>query len=255
MRTLGRSPGQCRLLTWHLLSLKSGSVPCCVTYIRGTFRAIHSIGERGGGGVILPIYHPIIVTKARVSWYPLLVLTRMRGPSCEILNGSSCARRVSRLQPPNYSVTCPKTIPNIPMADHRGHGPQKRSSTHAQQALGEGAVQGLGMIGFAAVISLATQATVWYTRNRVAAHVQGGDWMSALGVRFGRHTHHVASHCTIETPSFRQPGSFGKSRQLCYFVITPVQTRGTSVRRGHSQRGLPAYRNVESLDSCQRLLK
>lgn len=53
-----------------------------------------------GGAVILPIYHHIIGTKARVSWHPLLVLTRMRGLSCEMMKGSSCARRISSLPNP-----------------------------------------------------------------------------------------------------------------------------------------------------------
>lgn len=111
------------------------------------------------------------------------------------------------------------------------------------------------MIDSAAVMSLATQATVWYKKNRVAAMYRE---------ETGRqHWVFISDDRPITLPAIARSrrrilgsqGAFGKSRQLCYFVITPVQTRGTSVRRGHSQRGLPAYRNVESLDSCQRLLR
>lgn len=49
---------------------------------------------------------------------------------------------------------------------------------------------------------------------------------------------------TVEAPSFRQQGSLGKSRQLCDFVATTLQTRGTGACCGRSRRGLPAHRNV-----------
>lgn len=190
MRTLDRSPGQCRLLTWHLLSLKSGAVPCCVTYIRGTFRATHSIRGKGwgggGGGFILPIYHHIMGTKARVSWYPLLVLTRVRSPSCEMPKSSSCARRVSRLPHLKYSVTCPRTILNTLMAGHRGYGPQKTVFSPCPASTGERSSTSPGDDQFRGG-DVACQAGYRMVHDELCGcHVQGGDWTSALGVQTAR---------------------------------------------------------------------
>lgn len=53
--TLDRSPGQCRLLTWHFPLLTSGSVSRCVTYMGGTYEATHSIAKGGWGVYIADI--------------------------------------------------------------------------------------------------------------------------------------------------------------------------------------------------------
>lgn len=79
MRPLTEVPGQCRLLIWHLPSLESGFVPCCVTYMGGTFKATHSTAQekKGGKGALLNYHHLIGINV----WFSLYLLHGLTRPS------------------------------------------------------------------------------------------------------------------------------------------------------------------------------
>lgn len=79
--------------------------------------------------------------------------------------------------------------------------------------------------------------------------------MSGVDAQSREEYHRFTCHCTIEALCFRQKQNTGKSRQLCDFAVTTVQTRATDDPLWTQPACLPAYRNVGSFDLSQRLLR